>query len=138
MEYIAHMRKIDSAHYEITFQDFPNCKLTARTAGEARNIATRALAQQIAILTKCGAEVPMPISLDDLAVNDLPAGTVVLMVPGAPVEETVLVNITARASQIEEIDRLAKLSGMNRSCFMVQNAIRHGGLTLARAATNVP
>jgi len=42
-------------------------------------------------------------------------------------EKTVRVNITARESQIEVIDRLARKAGMTRSAYMVQSAVRGAG-----------
>jgi hypothetical protein len=38
-------------------------------------------------------------------------------------EKTVRVNITARESQIEAIDRIAGAAGMTRSAYMVQSAL---------------
>ena len=38
-------------------------------------------------------------------------------------EKTVRVNITARESQIELIDRLARQAGMTRSAYMVQASV---------------
>jgi len=37
----------------------------------------------------------------------------------------VRVNITARQSQIEAIDRIARAAGMTRSAYMVQSALGH-------------
>ena len=57
---------------------------------------------------------------------------VAVLVAAEPPEKTVRVNITARASQIEAIDRLAKQAGMTRSAFLVQTAIRDGGMAARR------
>jgi uncharacterized protein (DUF1778 family) len=38
-------------------------------------------------------------------------------------EKTVRINITARESQIEEIDRLASQAGLTRSAFLVRSAL---------------
>jgi uncharacterized protein (DUF1778 family) len=40
-------------------------------------------------------------------------------------ERTVRINITARASQVELIDRMAGKAGMTRSAYMVQSALKH-------------
>ena len=61
-----------------------------------------------------------------------------LQVPDAVAPEVILhlklklpppvhVSIAARASQMEAIDRLARLAGMTRSALLVQAAIRDGG-----------
>jgi len=39
-------------------------------------------------------------------------------------EETVRINITARKSQIAEIDRHARAMGLTRSSFIVQSALK--------------
>jgi len=39
-------------------------------------------------------------------------------------ERTVRVNVTARESQLDKIDRLARSAGLTRSAFMVQAAIK--------------
>jgi hypothetical protein len=43
--------------------------------------------------------------------------------PAKVPDALVRVNITARESQIEQIDRLAEAAGMTRSAYMVQSAI---------------
>jgi uncharacterized protein (DUF1778 family) len=50
-------------------------------------------------------------------------GAVAFLVSAEAPEKTVRVNITARDSQIEEIDRLARKAGMTRSSYMVQSAM---------------
>ena len=50
-------------------------------------------------------------------------------------EKTVRVNITARESQIEAIDRRAGEAGMTRSAYMVQSALGRDLNKKARAAT---
>jgi uncharacterized protein (DUF1778 family) len=49
---------------------------------------------------------------------------VAFLVSAEAPEKTVRINITARESQIETIDRLARKAGMTRSAYMVQSAIR--------------
>jgi hypothetical protein len=39
-------------------------------------------------------------------------------------ERTVRINITARAKQVEQIDRLAGKAGMTRSAYMVQSSLK--------------
>jgi len=49
-------------------------------------------------------------------------------------EQTVRVNITARESQIEAIDKLARKAGMTRSAYTVQLAVEGGVQEEARRA----
>ena len=51
-------------------------------------------------------------------------GAVAFLVSAVAPEKTVRVNITARESQIEAIDRLARKAGMTRSAYMVQSSVR--------------
>jgi uncharacterized protein (DUF1778 family) len=51
-------------------------------------------------------------------------GAVAVLIPLQAVEKTVRVNITARQSQLEQIDRLAKEAGLTRSAYIVQSATR--------------
>jgi uncharacterized protein (DUF1778 family) len=50
-------------------------------------------------------------------------GAVAFLVSAEAPEKTVRVNITARESQIEAIDKLARKAGMTRSAYMVQSAV---------------
>jgi uncharacterized protein (DUF1778 family) len=50
-------------------------------------------------------------------------GVAFLVSVDVPSERTVRINITARESQIEAIDRLAKEAGMTRSAYVVQSAL---------------
>jgi hypothetical protein len=65
-----------------------------------------------------GDALPEPSTLDQLA-----RAAAFLVSAEAP-EKTVRVNITARESQIEAIDRLACKAGMTRSANLVQSAVR--------------
>ena len=50
-------------------------------------------------------------------------GAVAFLVSAEAPEKTVRINITARDSQIEVIDMLARKTGMTRSSYMVQSAM---------------
>jgi uncharacterized protein (DUF1778 family) len=50
-------------------------------------------------------------------------GAVAFLVSAEAPEKTVRINITARESQIQAIDRLAKKNGMTRSAYMVRAAV---------------
>jgi hypothetical protein len=72
-----------------------------------------------------GEAILEPSTLDDVR-ND-PArkdAALVFLVTTHNVDETIRINIAARASQIKKIDRIARSAGMTRSAFLIQSAIR--------------
>ena len=73
-----------------------------------------------------GEALPKPSTLDQLARDPAMKGAVAFLVSAEAPEKTVLVNITARESQIEAIDKLARKAGMTRSAYMVQAALGRG------------
>jgi len=68
--------------------------------------------------------VPEASTLDELADDPNMENAVAFLVSAEAPEKTVRVNITARESQIEVIDRMARERGMTRSAYLVQSAIR--------------
>ncbi len=128
MEFIAYVRKDLAGGYGVRFPDFPECLAQGKTMEEARRRASDALARQLTVMVELGKSLPVPSTLDDLADDLAIQGAVALLVSAEPPEKTVRVNITARASQVEAIDRLAKMAGMTRSAFLVQTAMREGGV----------
>ena len=91
MEYIAYLHKDGKSDFGVSFLDFPGCVTAGRTLGEARRLAGEALALHIAGMAEDG-EVKGAVAF--LVTVDL--------------ERTVRVNITARESQIDAIDRKAR------------------------------
>jgi hypothetical protein len=71
-----------------------------------------------------GEALPEPSTLDQLAGDPSMQGAVAFLVSAEAPEKTVRVNITARESQIDAIDKLARKAGMTRSAYMVQSAVR--------------
>jgi predicted RNase H-like HicB family nuclease len=136
MEYIAYVCKGQNAEYGVRFPDLPGCMTTGRTLEEARERAIDALTLHVAQMMERGETVPEPSTLDELATDDGMRGGVAVLVCAEAPEKTVRVNITARASQIEAIDRLARMAGMTRSAFLVQTAIREGGVVGRRMAAD--
>jgi predicted RNase H-like HicB family nuclease len=128
MEFIAYVCKDRDGYYGVRFPDFPGCLALGKTMEEARERASDALTQQLTGMVELGKAMPVPSTLDDLADDLAMRGTVAVLVSCEAPEKTVRVNITARASQMETIDRLARLAGMTRSAFLVQTAIRDGGI----------
>lgn len=66
--------------------------------------------------------MPEPSTLDDIA-NDPALKNAVAILVNVDSEKRVRVNITARESQIDRIDRLAEEAGMTRSAYFVQAAL---------------
>jgi predicted RNase H-like HicB family nuclease len=124
MEYIAYLHKDKKSDFGVSFPDLPGCVTAGRTLEEARQLAAEALTLHIAGMLEDGETLPEPSLLDDLARDPAMRGAVAFLVSAEAPEKTVRVNITARESQIETIDRLARQRGMTRSAYMVQSAIR--------------
>ncbi len=127
MEYIAYLHKDKGSDFGVSFPDFPGAVTAGRTLEEARELAVEALTIHIAGMIEDGEALPEPSTLDQLADDPAMQGAVAFLVSAEPPEKTVRVNITARESQIEAIDRLARKAGMTRSAYMVQSAVRGVG-----------
>jgi predicted RNase H-like HicB family nuclease len=124
MEYIAYLHKDKGSDFGVSFPDFPGCVTAGRTLEEAREMAVEALTLHIAGMIEDGEALPEPSTLDQLAHEPAMKSAVAFLVSAEAPEKTVRVNITARESQIEAIDRLARKAGMTRSAYMVQSAVR--------------
>ena len=123
MEYIAYLHKDRRSEYGVSFPDFPGCVTAGRSLEEARELAVEALTLHIAGMVEDGEALPEPSTLDQLARDPAMKGAVAFLVSAEAPEKTVRVNITARESQIEAIDKLARKAGMTRSAYMVQSAV---------------
>jgi len=143
MEYIAYLHKDRKSDFGVSFPDFPGCVTAGKTLDEARRMAGEALALHIRGIVEDGETVPDPSTIDDVVEDPAMHGAVAFLV-GVDLEKTVRVNITARESQIELIDRLARQAGMTRSAYMVQAAVGRksrktaGGRRAAKPAAVVP
>jgi predicted RNase H-like HicB family nuclease len=131
MEYIAYLHKEKTSDFGVSFPDFPGCITAGTTLEEARTLAVEALMLHMAGMLEDGDTLPKPSTLDELAKDPAMKGAVAFLVSAEPPEKTVRINITARESQIETIDRLAKARGMTRSAYMVQSSV-----SVPRAAKN--
>jgi predicted RNase H-like HicB family nuclease len=123
MEYIAYLHKDKGSDYGVSFPDFPGCVTAGATLEEARRMAAEALAFHIRGMREDGEKVPEPSTLDDLRRDPELKGAVAFLVGVKQPEKTVRINITARASQIAEIDRRARGVGLTRSSYVVQKAL---------------
>jgi predicted RNase H-like HicB family nuclease len=124
MEYIAYLHKDKGSDYGLSFPDFPGCVTAGKTLEEAREMAVEALTLHVSGMIEDGDALPEPSTLDQLADDPAMKGAVAFLVSAEAPEKTVRVNITARESQIEAIDKLARKAGMTRSAYMVQSAVR--------------
>jgi predicted RNase H-like HicB family nuclease len=123
MEYIAYLHKDRGSDYGVSFPDFPGCITAGKTLDEASRLAPQALALHIQGMIEDGDTVPDPSKVDDIAADAAKHGAIAFMVRVDAPDVTVRVNITARESQIERIDRLAEAAGMTRSAYMVRASL---------------
>ncbi|MGA9071627.1 MAG: type II toxin-antitoxin system HicB family antitoxin [Terracidiphilus sp.] len=124
MEYIAYLHKDKKSDYGVSFPDFPGCITAGSTLEEARARSAEALAFHVAGMREDGEPIPKPSTLDDLRNDPAMKGAVAFLTEVREPERTVRINITARQSQITEIDRLARAKGLTRSSYIVQSALQ--------------
>ena len=123
MEYIAYLHKEAKSDYGVSFPDFPGCISAGTTLEEARRMAAEALSLHIAGLREDGEQLPEPSTLDDLRNDPAMKGAVAFLVEVVEQERTVRFNITARESQLSEIDGRARAAKLTRSAYMVRCAL---------------
>ncbi|MGB7264579.1 MAG: type II toxin-antitoxin system HicB family antitoxin [Terracidiphilus sp.] len=123
MEYIAYLHKDGKSDYGVSFPDFPGCITAGSTLEEAHRMAAEALSLHIAGLREDGERLPEPSTLDVLRKDPAMKGAVAFLVEVAELEKTVRFNITARESQLAEIDRHARAAKLTRSAYMVHSAL---------------
>jgi predicted RNase H-like HicB family nuclease len=122
-EYIAYLHKDKDSDYGVSFPDFPGCITAGSTLEEARRMAAEALAFHIQGMREDGEKIPPPSTLDDLRGDPAMKGAVAFLTEVSEPKKTVRINITARESQIAEIDRRARGAGLTRSSYVVQKAL---------------
>jgi predicted RNase H-like HicB family nuclease len=127
MAYIAYLHKDKKSDYGVSFPDFPGCITAGTTLEEARRRAAEALSFHIAGMQEDGAAIPESSTLDDLQNDPAMKGAVAFLVEATTQEKTVRINITARESQIAEIDRRATAAKLSRSAYIVNRALGRTG-----------
>ncbi len=127
MEYIAYLHKDRNSDFGVSFPDFPGCVTAGKTLDEARRLASKALAFHIEGMIEDREAIPEPSPLDALAKDPAMKRAVAFLVSVDAGGKVRRFNITARQSQMEEIDRLATESGMTRSAFMVASSLAAKG-----------
>ncbi len=123
MEYIAYLHKDKNSDYGVSFPDFPGCVTAGSSLEEARSMAAEALAFHVAGMRADGETIPKPSTLDDLRGDPPMKSAVAFLTELREPERTIRINITARQSQIAEIDRRARAKGLTRSSYIVQSAL---------------
>jgi predicted RNase H-like HicB family nuclease len=135
MEYIAYLHKEAKSDYGVSFPDFPGCISAGSTLEEARRMAAEALSLHIAGMRQDGERMPAASTLDDLHNDPAMKGAVAFLVEVAEPEKTIRFNITARSSQLSEIDKRAQAAKLTRSAFMIHSALGKKAAGAARLST---
>jgi predicted RNase H-like HicB family nuclease len=123
MEYIAFLHKEAKSDYGVSFPDFPGCITAGSTLEEARQMAAEALRFHIAGMREDGETISEPSTLDDLRDHPAMNGAVAFLVAVAEPERSIRFNLTARESQLAEIDKRAGEAKLSRSAFMVHSSL---------------
>jgi predicted RNase H-like HicB family nuclease len=123
MEYIAYLHKDGKSDYGVSFPDFPGCITAGSTLEEARRMAAEALSLHVAGMREDGEKAPRPSTLDELQRDRAMKGAVAFLVELPELEKTIRFNMTARASQLSEIDRRARAAKLTRSAYLVHSAL---------------
>lgn len=139
MEYIAYLHKDAKSDYGVSFPDFPGCITAGSSLEEARRMAAEALSLHIAGMREDGETLPEPSTLDDLRNDPAMKGAVAFLTEVAEPEKTVRFNITARESQLLEIDSRARAERLTRSAYMVHSSLgrKKAGEARLRPASRV-
>jgi len=124
MNFIAFLHKDRKSDYGVSFPDFPGCITAGKTFEEAHRNALDALTLHIEGMREDGETIPKPSTLDSLEKHSARPGAMLFLVDVPVDERTIRVNITARQSQIDTIDRLAEAAGMTRSAYIVRSAMK--------------
>ena len=127
MEYIAYLHKDKNSDYGVSFPDFPGCITAGSSLEEARAMAAQALTFHVAGMREDSEAIPKPSTLDDLRGDPAMKGAVAFLTELREPERTVRINITARQSQIAEIDRRATAAKLSRSAYIVNRALGRTG-----------
>lgn len=123
MQYIAYLHKEKKSDYGVSFPDFPGCITAGKTLEEARRNAVEALSLHIEGMLEDGDEIPEASNLDNLTRDKALKDAIAFLVDVNISDKVERFNITARKSQMEEIDRLANKHGMSRSAYIVSSAL---------------
>lgn len=125
MNYIAIIHKELSSDFGVSFPDFAGCVTAGKTLDEARANAEEALALHVAGMIEDGESIPDPSTLDEVMNSeDFRTGFAIVVPLQTPQQKVMRVNITVTESDLKKIDIAAAKSGMSRSLYLVQSALR--------------
>lgn len=137
MEYIAYLHKDGKSDYGVSFPDLSGCITAGSTLEEARHMAAEALALHIQGLREDGEPLPEPSNLDDLRNDPAMKGAVAFLVEVTEPEKTVRFNVTARETQLSEIDQRARAAKLSRSAYLIHSALGKKETSAVRSLANV-
>ena len=116
----------DNGVYNASFPDFPDCVTAANDPDEVLTKAAEVLALHINRMIADGRALPhvRPLSrlVDDRAFLANSAGAMVALVPYAPANRPVTLNITIDEVLLARIDHAAHAAGESRSMFLAKAA----------------
>jgi predicted RNase H-like HicB family nuclease len=136
MEYIAYLHKDGKSDYGVSFPDFPGCITAGATLEDARRMAVEALSLHIKGMHEDGEPLPDASNLDDLRNDPSMKGAVAFLVEITESEKTVRFNVTARESQLSEIDSRARAAKLTRSAYLVHSALGKKETGVVRPSSN--
>jgi predicted RNase H-like HicB family nuclease len=116
----------DSGVYRASFPDFPGCVTRANDPDEVLIKAAEVLALHINGMIAEGRDLPhvRPLSrlVDDRTFLQSSAGAMVALVPYAPANRPVNLNITMDEALLARVDQAAHAAGESRSMFLAEAA----------------
>jgi predicted RNase H-like HicB family nuclease len=116
----------DNGVYGASFPDFPGCVATANDPDEVLTKAAEVLALHISGMIAQGRDLPhvRPLSrlVDDRTFLESSARAMVALVPYAPANRPVNLNITIDETLLARIDQAAHAAGESRSMFLAEAA----------------
>jgi predicted RNase H-like HicB family nuclease len=116
----------DNGVYRASFPDFPGCVTTANDPDEVLTKAAKVLALHINGMIAEGRDLPhvRPLSrlIDDRTFLESSAAAMVALVPYAPTNRPVNLNITIDEALLARVDQAAHAAGESRSMFLAEAA----------------
>jgi len=114
--YIALLTEDGADRYCITLPDFPGCTTWSSTLADARHLAERMLAEEIALRTAAGQPVPRPTAPEWLLDRAARMKAIPIVVSAMePVASRVSVHVDLPAGLVERVDERAREKGLGRA-----------------------
>ena len=124
-EYIAFVFE-ENGKFGATFPDFPGCVTAGDTREELAAMAVEALTAHIGLLREYGEAIATPSPLLHLVEEFNGSGATGMLVVNVLNKKPAVrrVNIMVPEAQLKRIDAQAKKTGLSRSAFLVQAALK--------------